>query len=117
MTSRKESTLIVALWQKSESFEIYSIKCNIFEPAWMPMACLFYCALPIKFLTATIDFVFLLFICFFPNNCNLFGASDVKYLNNSFLLMHASFCNVLMVAVQIVFQIPLGYDFGNKRLI
>jgi len=41
----------------------------------------------------------------------------VKCMNISFLLLDASFCNVLMVAVQIAFfQIPLGFDFGNKRL-
>jgi hypothetical protein len=41
----------------------------------------------------------------------------LKCMSISFLLMHASFCSILMLAVQIAFQIPLGYDLGNKRLI
>jgi len=109
--------MILVLWQKSESFKIYSITSNIFEPTWMPAVCLFLCAFPISFFTTTNDFEFLPFVFFFPNCFDFFGDPDLKCTSISFLLMHASFCSILMLAVQIAFQIPLGYDLGNKRLI
>ena len=46
---------------------------------------------------------------FFPDCCDFFGDPDLKCMSFSFLLLKFLFAVKLMLAVQIAFQIPLGY--------